>query len=211
MILSTSKLQCLLLALLLTAVANAATPVTLPFGVQPKDYTLRAVFSVKDDALNQYTDNNQEKVAKIAINGSDIYVAGLSYFYPEAYVKGTLASDGTATFPSGQFVGADLFSEVYISSFTLDSNSEVVTCDFKLHYNAEADILTYDRADLIFIGETGVANGTEGDLLAYIKGATYTPRSNETTEKAKVEVPATAPGWSASGCCRPPQSRCTYW
>lgn len=190
MILSTSKLQCLLLALLLTAVANAATPVTLPFGVQPKDYTLRAVFSVKDDALDQYTDKNQEKVAKIAINGSDIYVAGLSYFYPEAYVKGTLASDGTATFPSGQFVGADLFSEVYISSFTLDANNEVVTCDFKLHYNAEADILTYDRADLIFIGETGVANGTEGDLLAYIKGATYTPRSNETTEKAKVEVPA---------------------
>ena len=65
----------------------------------------------------------------------------------------------------------------------------MVTCDFKLHYNAEADILTYDRADLIFIGETGIANGSEGDLLAYIKGATYTPRSNETTDKTKVEVP----------------------
>jgi hypothetical protein len=177
-----------MLALLLAIVANAATAVTLPTGVQPKDYTLRAVFSVKNETSGEYEDTSKEIVAKIAISGSDIYVAGLSYFYPEAYVKGTLATDGTATFPSGQYMGADIFNEVYVSSFTL-SNDEVVTCDFKLHYNAEADILAYDRADLIFIGETGVPNGTEGDLLAYIKGATYTPRSSDTTEKTKVDVP----------------------
>lgn len=178
-----------MIAWLLTIVAHAASLVTLPTGVQPKDYTLRVIFSVKDDATNEYSDISQEKIAKIAISGSDIYVSGLSYFYPDSYVKGTIAADGTATFPSGQYVGADIFSEVYISSFTLDSNNEVVTCDFKLHYNAEADILAYDRADIIFIGETGKPNGTEGDLLAYIKGATFTPRSNTGGGSTKVEVP----------------------
>lgn len=177
------------LLLFLPFLARAATPVTLPAGVTPKDYTLRAVFSVKNEGSGEYEDINKELVAKVAISGSDIYVAGLSYYYPEAYAKGTLAADGTATFASGQYMGADIFSEVYLSSFTLDADNEVVSCDFLLHYDAETDILSYTRADLIFIGETGAPGGTDDDLLAYIKGATYTPRADDTGGSEKVDVP----------------------
>ena len=43
---------------------------------------------------------------QMAIDGSDIYLQGLAYWFPQGWVKGTL-SEGVATFASGQFVGED--------------------------------------------------------------------------------------------------------
>ena len=48
----------------------------------------------------------------VAIDGSDIYIQGLSYYFPEGWIKGTV-SGGKASFANGQLVGEDEAGAVY--------------------------------------------------------------------------------------------------
>ena len=53
-------------------------------------------------------DYSQSFERQIAYVGDDIYVQGLSFSFPEAWIKGTFNREtGVATFPSGQYVGID--------------------------------------------------------------------------------------------------------
>ncbi len=50
---------------------------------------------------------------KVAFVGNDVYVQGTAYFFPEAWLKGTI--DGTtATFATGQLVGEDEYGKEYM-------------------------------------------------------------------------------------------------
>ena len=167
------------LALLLSATAYAADPVTLPAGVQAEDYTLKIVHSIYQES--GYQDNTKEFTTKVAFSGNDVYVAGLAFFFPEAYVRGTL-SGSTVTFPSGQFIGEDVYGEEYLSSYTLNGD-DVVISDFTLIYDTKSRSLTFDGKT--FIGETSLPN--DGGLYAYVKAAVFTPGA--LPPLVKVEVP----------------------
>ena len=49
----------------------------------------------------------------VAIDGTDIYIQGLSYFFKDGWIKGTI-SGSTASFPDGQLIGEDDYGPEYI-------------------------------------------------------------------------------------------------
>lgn len=185
----TKHLVCLIALLLSAVVATARQPqfplhqegaaAALPEGIQPEDYTLKIVHSIAQG--NTYQDVTKEFTTKVAFSGSDVYVAGLAYYFPEAFVHGTLTGT-TVTFPSGQFLGEDMYGEEYLSSYTLNGD-DVVISDFTLFYDAKSRTLTFDGST--FIGETSEPNA--GGLYAYVKAAVFTPGA--LPPLVKVDVP----------------------
>lgn len=74
---------------------------------------------------------------KVAIDGNDIYLQGIAFWFPEGWIKGTI--DGTtATFSTGQYVGEDEQGPEYIIG--VDNSLETIT-DIVFDYNAEEGIL----------------------------------------------------------------------
>ena len=68
----------------------------------------------------------------VAIDGSDIYIQGLAYYFRDGWIKGTL-NGTTATFASGQLVGADDYGPEYICG----TNDTETLADVVFNYNAE--------------------------------------------------------------------------
>ena len=68
----------------------------------------------------------------VAVDGSDIYIQGLAYYFRDGWIKGTL-NGTTATFASGQLVGADDYGPEYICG----TNDTETLADVVFNYNAE--------------------------------------------------------------------------
>lgn len=156
--------------LLTTAVHAADNLVTLPQGVEPEDYTLTIIHAVMQQ--NGIEENTKKMTAMVAFDGNDVYVQGLAYYFPEAYVKGTLEGD-KITFASGQFVGEDAYGPEYLTGYTLDADKNVHITDFVLYYDADTRNLSYDPS--IYASETSAPNDIDAALYAYVKDALYTP------------------------------------
>lgn len=89
---------------------------------------------------------------KVAIDATDIYIQGMAYFFPEAWVKGTI-SGTTATFPSGQFLGEDEYgAEYFVGAQGQDQIVDVV-----FDYNATEGVL---KATTPYILENAYADQT---------------------------------------------------
>ena len=104
--------------------------VELPEGVEAQAWALEGFFSDGESG------NDVARAAEVAFDGNDIYVKGLSYYFEEAWLKGTVA-DGIATFPSGQFVGRDEYGKEFMMGFDDEEN----ICDIEYAYDAEAKTL----------------------------------------------------------------------
>ena len=87
---------------------------------------------------------------QVAIDGSDIYLQGLAYWFPEGWVKGTI-SETTATFATGQFVGEDEYGPEYICG---TNDAETLT-DIVFDYDATEATL---KAVTIYILENSEAD-----------------------------------------------------
>ena len=97
--------------------------VKLPKGLEIVSYGM----IYKDDS-----GNDGFAPVNVAVDGNDVYFQGMSYFFPEAWVKGT--KDGnTVTFPAMQYVG---MHDVFGSSFCFYNGDAVFT------YDAETDTYT---------------------------------------------------------------------
>ena len=92
---------------------------------------------------------------KVAIDGSDIYIQGLAYYFRDGWIKGTL-NGTTATFASGQLVGEDEYGPEYICG---TNDTETLT-DVVFNYNAEDGIM---ESQTTYILE----NNTATDLSPY--------------------------------------------
>lgn len=107
--------------------------VTLPEGVEPEVWTIEGTFA------DGYSSVDEQRATEVAFDGTDIYVKGISYFFPTAWMKGSIdAETGLATFPSGQFVGED----EYGLEFMIGSDDGQTICDIVFEYDAEAKTLT---------------------------------------------------------------------
>ena len=90
--------------------------VTLPSGVVGEDYSiLKGEYVQSPEGPKLYV---IRETVKVAFNGNDIYIAGLSNWYEDSYIKGTLDESGTAVFPSGQLVGKNGEDLFYLNGIT---------------------------------------------------------------------------------------------
>ena len=72
----------------------------------------------------------------VAIDGTDIYLQGLAYWFDEGWIKGTI-SGTNATFANGQLVGEDEYGAEYICG----TNDQQTLTDIVFEFNAEEGIL----------------------------------------------------------------------
>ena len=76
----------------------------------------------------------------VIIDGNDIYLQGLAYYFKEAWVKGTI-SGSKVTIPSGQLLGTDQYGDEYLVGFNLETNA---VSDVIFTYDSEKGTLTLD-------------------------------------------------------------------
>lgn len=93
-----------------------------------------------DGMLYVNTPNGTQAVypsVNVAIDGDDIYIQGLAYWFKEGWVKGTI-SGTIATFAGGQFVGEDEYGPEYICG---TDDTETFSESIVFEYDAEEGLL----------------------------------------------------------------------
>lgn len=108
---------------------------------------------------------------QVAIEGADIYIQGLSSYFPDGWIKGAI-SGNTATFDNYQCVGEDKIGAVY---FCGADNQEAFSENIVFNYDAEAGIL---EAVTIYLLENGTT--TEPSPFAYWIKPTFSKTPPET-------------------------------
>lgn len=113
-----------------------ATAVSLPDGATVENWTISTDWYYYTSSGWTAADDYNETV-QVAFVGNDVYIAGLCYWIPDAWVKGTL-SGTTVTFSSGQYYGADDGDDIYF----VGTNSSGTVSNVVFTYNATAGTLT---------------------------------------------------------------------
>ncbi|MBQ8452399.1 MAG: hypothetical protein IJ539_01315 [Prevotella sp.] len=108
-------------------IGQAPEPITVPDGLVTESYPISA------------TDNNSANYSgtvEVGIDGTDIYFKNLLANVPDAWVKGTIADDGTVTIPI-QYAGKN--SGYGIGMYAVGYSNSTFT-DIVLQYYAEYDV-----------------------------------------------------------------------
>lgn len=127
-------------------------PVSLPEGIKVENWVMT------DEYVNDFV--------QVAIDGEDFYVCGLDRSLPDAWVKGKI-TDGKVTFPSGQYLGADMeifyygyFCGAEFYDATDDNGNTYRTCSF-----ADSSVFFYDEETGKITSERGyIINSTPDNL-----------------------------------------------
>ena len=109
-------------------------------------------YGFEDNTLNMST-------VKVAIDGNDLYLQGLSYYFPEGWIKGTI-SGNTVVFANGQLVGV---VEEALDYLVGGDSQGAVTENIVFNYDATEGILKSANA---IIAESPVAESIES-VYAY--------------------------------------------
>ncbi len=129
----------------ITMTPASGMPVSLPEGLEVTNWVMN------DGYMNNFV--------QVAIDGDDFYVNGVDRSLPDAWVKGKIA-DGKVTFPSGQYLGADM--EIFYYSYfcgaeffdEVDKDGNTYrACSYAdssvFDYDAEKGLLTLERGYII--------------------------------------------------------------
>lgn len=106
----------------------------------------------------------------VAFCGNDVYIQGLAHYFPEAWVKGTLADD-KVTFATGQYVGEDDYGTEYLIGSDAEDESGESIIDYFFNYDAESGILTLDPSVEILESESA----DDATAFSFIETLTLTP------------------------------------
>ena len=128
--------------------------VELPDGLEPESYMMLYAEKAGEAATNAVPVN-------VAVDGDDVYFQGISYYIPEAWVKGKMVGN-TVTFPEMQYLGE--YSSYASYAF----------------YNGDA-VFTYDAAADTYSAE-GEIFGVLGDR--YYDGHYFNPVLKKVVERA---------------------------
>ena len=123
-------------------------------------YTVGGTIYVNTSSGYSDLTNNMATI-NVAFDGADIYIQRLSYWFRDAWVKGTIA-DGVATFASGQFIGEDEYGPEYIVATTDGENPDET---FSFTYNSEEGLLSSNTTYLV---ESGVADAVSAYCYWYV-------------------------------------------
>ena len=166
---------------------NRIAAVSLPSGVESTYYILKGTSSRGGET---------ETLAKVAYDGDDVYISGLSYFLPDAFVKGTFTDDNTVVFSAGQSFGiysfSDVDAEIIFGAYSADGPVDVTAT-----YNPEEDTFTFPAltAEYYVLPD----DGTTG-LTAYWKTAvTISPVDEDTALPVEAPSDLVAEDWAYSG------------
>ena len=153
-----------------------AEVVTLPDGVDVSYYKLSGPHT-------RVQKGNLERTVKVAYDGDDVYVSGLSYFIPDAFVKGSFTNDTTVVFSSWQYCGTYSFS---------DGDAEIYFAGTSTG-NPEDCVAIYDAANDVFKFKNFAAEfysmGEDSGLTAYWKAGTTITKIEGDVE-LPVEIPS---------------------
>lgn len=146
--------------------------VTLPSGVVGEDYSiLKGEYVQSPEGPKLYV---IRETVKVAFNGKDIYIAGLSNWYEDSYIKGTLDESGTAVFPSGQLVGKNGEDLFYLNGITRltdeekdEGKTETIT-DIRFSYDAATHTLLLLGSNLILESD-GPGSMDHYAYVSYVK------------------------------------------
>jgi len=116
-------------------------------------------YGFEDYTLNMST-------IKVATDGNDLYIQGLSYYFPESWIKGTV-SGSTVVFANSQYVGGVDDASDYIVG---GDNQGTVTENLVFDYNPTEGTLASAN---VVIAESSVAESTE-NVYAYWILPTFT-------------------------------------
>ena len=140
--------------------------VVLPEGVEAQEYTLKASGATSQGTITI------EDTKLVAFDGTDVYVQGLAYYFPEAFIKGELNTNGKITFKSGQFVGEDEDGKEYLVGVSIeDENNFVYEEEIVFDFDAESGVISLTEGT--YYGESGQKD--EADVWDYFESATFTP------------------------------------
>lgn len=120
----------------------APTVVTPPAGLVTENWTIARYF------INSQGEESEERVLQVGFDGSDVYIQGFSYYQKNAWIKGTLSSDGKSiTFASGQYYGSynDAY-DMWFAGWDYPNDLAPVT----VTYDAEAGTMTWPD-DLVIL------------------------------------------------------------
>ena len=135
-------------------------------------YTVSGRFITDDE---DYT--SEMPYIEVSVNGSNIAIVGLAYYFPEGTVTGTI-SGNTITIPSGQLVGSDEYDG---DEFLIGSADGQTVSDIVFTYDPEEQTLSART----YIIES--ASATELQVWAYWYGAVFS--AVEPVEPELVELP----------------------
>ena len=157
--------------------------VVLPEGLVTEDYAL----DVRGYVANQedWEDEKIYQTVQVGFDGTDVYIQGLSYWMPEAYVKGTL-QDGQIVVPNCQYMGEDDYGykNYFMSYVWSEEDVNYVPSDYALfYYDVETRSIVMDEEYMY--AETD--DPTSDILYDYWYSVTLTP--GEAVEPEAVEVP----------------------
>ncbi len=122
-----------------------ASLVNPPLYITPEEwYVSGAFYAWGGSSWVDITD--EVPTANVIIDGSNMYIQNLAYWFPDAWIKGTI-SGSTVTFPSATFVGSDEYGDEYLVGSEDGENLSAIT----FTYDADAQVLTADT----YIMESG--------------------------------------------------------
>lgn len=123
--------------------------VKIPEGAEPQNYVVTATRYVDGTNDADYSGEGQ-----IIFNDEEVYISGLSYYMPEAWVKGEMDGE-TITIPAGQYLGSyggqyDMWLGSYTNNkvlgdivFTYDEETGVLSTEDYIVTNGEPDELSW--------------------------------------------------------------------
>ena len=159
------------------AVAKAAEVVTPPEEGELEYFTLKGTALTQGEEVTR-------KVSVVWYGDDDVYISGLSYFLPDAFVKGTFVDDETVVFEKGQYFGA----------LTTASGT------FDLFFGATTDgddfvdaVAQFDGDNATFTFSANLVDNEEteelGSYAMWDSGLTISPNVDEEDE-VPVEIPS---------------------
>ncbi len=127
--------------------------VVLPEGLETEDYTLEATVYTSEG-----TDRLNETV-QVAFDGNTIYAQGLSYWFEEAWAKGTIVGD-KVLFASNQYMGQDEYGPDFLIGFVDIDEENFEAIEYIIFdYDPATRVLTLNENN--WIGESDEMNSTE--------------------------------------------------
>lgn len=110
--------------------------VEIPEGAEPQNYLVSATRLYSSSGSVAQTDYSGE--GQIIFNDEEVYISGLSYYMPEAWVKGEMDGE-TITIPAGQYLGNYGGQyDMWLGSYT---NNNVLG-DIVLTYDEETGVVS---------------------------------------------------------------------
>ena len=151
---------------------NQIGVVVPPAGADVLYYTLSGKHS-------RLSSGKLERTVKVIFDGDDVYISGLSYFCPDAFVKGSLNRD-VWTFEPLQYMGDFSFSDGDASLF-MSGNPQ--SEGFTATLNEDETVFTFPS----YVCEY-YAIGQDSGLTAY-----WSPNTTLTLIEGEVDLPVEAP------------------